>query len=759
MPELPEPLPGKATHLAQDVDLVQGYVSGCPYEDPHFKITFGRLRYRHFKPLHPVKPVSSDVPEPKPLDPKDTVPDQGGAGPLEMMTNDLDSLGVSGPRAEWDLEGKALVFAYGVTAEGADSLRLHADSGIWWHEDRVLYMEGHVEFHTSDWDVVFDSLILDLRDGSGRGVNPRLVIRNPSGLLGLGRGSLMQSVVRARELVFHPRRAVALEDDRPKAEFLTEEGEAHLGSLPIMDLPEKYTGETLDFFEGAKAGRNTRHGAFFFARLSLINRTIKIGNASIRARIMASENWYQKRGWGQGIDGKYSMALGGGEGRGKISFFGIHDKDRDRKVPFYGNQDRFWAHWIHRGETRRTWDWNFELSRESDPLVRPDFDRKVFRQDKPYQNRLFLAHKGPNHRLSFLTQARAEDFYREVDYLPSIQWEQIQQPLGDFVLEGRIQAANARINHAEPRHREAPSIRALRLDIDEQFSLPLPVGAFHLEPYLTGNATAYSRKAANDHDAQRSQGGVGMVAATRVTRGVYRFLPRIDAKRLFTPSVRAEDLPQIDEVDSRKARETVDFSWKHLMRSHVGTKPQDLWDLDLRITGFPHRDRDNDGRAWSDLMKRLNMRPHTRLSAFIDSRFDAIDQKYRLFNGGFTINPDSRVDIGTGADGREIFTGDPSNPTQGVGPMESWAFTFETRYSEDNPAIYVGQIDLIPRDKWRVSYAQEWRASPGPKVILHRIYADRDLHDWTLSFDYEIDTVDSTQSLAINLSPHGWGRF
>ena len=129
-------------------------------------------------------------------------------------------------------------------------------------------------------------------------------------------------------------------------------------------------------------------------------------------------------------------------------------------------------------------------------------------------------------------------------------------------------------------------------------------------------------------------------------------------------------------------------------------------------------------------------------------------------NAGFTINPNVSDDIGTGSNGREIFTGSISHPVQGRGRNAEWAYRMGFRYTDNNPSIITHQIDLVPRDKWRVSYAQEWEHDAGnSRVLLHRLKVNRDLRAWTLSFDLEWDREDDSQSASVNLTPHSFGKF
>ena len=242
---------------------------------------------------------------------------------------------------------------------------------------------------------------------------------------------------------------------------------------------------------------------------------------------------------------------------------------------------------------------------------------------------MYLAHKGDHHRLSFLAQIRAEEFVEEVDYLPRLQWDQLQLPIGKhLILEGHVQAANARINRAEELHKDAPSQRVQRLDVWQKLSMPTYLNEFNFEPYIIASSTLYDRRLDHDSTVNRTQEGVGAILSTRYIDGVYRFLPKIDYRQMFTPSIRARDLPQVDIIDARVARETIDVNLRFLMRGQRDGQKFDIWDFSTYFTAFPNAHRDNEDQYFSLVENRLKVNPHPKFTMDVTSKSDPHPHEY-----------------------------------------------------------------------------------------------------------------------------------
>ena len=136
----------------------------------------------------------------------------------------------------------------------------------------------------------------------------------------------------------------------------------------ITRISEDLNNSFYNWFAGFKAGRNSRQGVFIKSRINLLEGSTPLGkNGGIRYRFLGLENWYEHRGWGHGIEGRYSMKLGNAEAQGHLNFLGIYDEDRERRSKPYTDGHRFFGRWIHRGKIGHVWDWNWEFSRLSDP--------------------------------------------------------------------------------------------------------------------------------------------------------------------------------------------------------------------------------------------------------------------------------------------------------------------------------------------------------------------------------------------------------
>ena len=153
------------------------------------------------------------------------------------------------------------------------------------------------------------------------GWQPRLITRNPKGLLGLGRGTNLNAIVKAEMLKFTPSNQVLLERLPNKRDLIqVEHGEAHLGNTKLFKVSEKYEGQFYDFFDSFKAGKNSRHGLFLKSRINLIDQDFSFGHkGGLRLRVLGLEDWYEKRGIGHGAEGRYLFKYGNASARGTFN--------------------------------------------------------------------------------------------------------------------------------------------------------------------------------------------------------------------------------------------------------------------------------------------------------------------------------------------------------------------------------------------------------------------------------------------------------
>ncbi len=317
------------------------------------------------------------------------------------------------------------------------------------------------------------------------------------------------------------------------------------GPVPLFYIPYYSQGlgpsrPPLEF----DAGTQTDLGAYASLRYNLeLSREI-----SLYPHIEA----FTKSGLGGGVDGR--LDLFEGRGRGTFDSFYISDMNDSNTDEAGIDKDRGKLDFYYRQEL--PYDFTALIQEEyvSDREFLKTFDFDEFSERELPETFFNLERTGEHSVISFITRVRLVDYIDDIERLPQLRLELLEQRIGDTGLF--LSAANetAYLN-VEPHGAEsARNFSQARLAYPKRLWNWL-----ELVPFIEGDATYYSKTPMED-DEYRLSWETGVVSQARFQRVFNSPFPQYTAFRhLFVPTViyryrptpdeQPDELPQFDSID------------------------------------------------------------------------------------------------------------------------------------------------------------------------------------------------------------------
>jgi len=261
---------------------------------------------------------------------------------------------------------------------------------------------------------------------------------------------------------------------------------------------------------------------------------------------------FTKSGVGGGLDGR--LNLFDGSGRGKFDSFYISDMNDDNTDEIGVEQDRGKADIYYRQELPYDVTTLFQLEYITDSEFLKTFDFDDYTGRELPETFVNVERTGEHSVISFTVRERLVDYIEDVDRLPELRVDLLEQRIGDT---GLFFAATNDLAYLD---NESGGPQATRNFSRAQLGHPVRLWRWlGLAPFIGGDATYYSQTPAEE-DEYRVSWNTGIVAQTRfqkvygspfgrysafrhlvVPTATYRFRP--------DPDERPEELPQFDRVD------------------------------------------------------------------------------------------------------------------------------------------------------------------------------------------------------------------
>ncbi|MCK9614328.1 MAG: hypothetical protein M0R48_02355 [Candidatus Omnitrophica bacterium] len=323
-------------------------------------------------------------------------------------------------------------------------------------------------------------------------------------------------------------------------------------------------------------------------------------NDQQRGRIIL--DWYEKRGVGYGISHhveskKYGEAL--------VNYYNIEDDlyklgnreelfDRypERKSidPKYLQDDRYKAQFSHSWQPTENLSLLSEFNKFSDEFFMKDFFTREYEIEPHPLSYNLTTYSFPNSSLSLLTQARANHFFSEVEYLPQLEYDFYQQTLGQTGLY--FQSKTTAGSLAQKTANSGLGESSGRVYTNNVLSRPQNFfGWLYINPYIGNYSSFYSKTLVDEENIWRTTPTAGADVSTKLykifnTNFNFFGTPVKNMRHIVTPTityaytrpptVANSKIIQFDAIDNLARNETVTVTLYNKLQARNNEK---VWDF------------------------------------------------------------------------------------------------------------------------------------------------------------------------------------
>ena len=437
-------------------------------------------------------------------------------------------------------------------------------------------------------------------------------------------------------------------------------------------------------------------------------------------------DWYQKRGWGQGVDVNYDTKL---FGMGNAKYYHILDSDPTNASSVSSGQEAKDRSHI---EVRHKWDISpqdhvvMDFFRDSDATMRHDFFYREYDRETNPQSFLLYSHLFPMATFSFLEQPRVNTFDTMLEKKPELRLETINQKIGQtsFYFKDITTASN--LYNATANVSNTSSVS--RVDTVNQLSYIFRFVGLDFDPFVGYQNTYYSRGSLEKNALTREMFFTGMDVSTKffkiydthsnlwnlnIDQLRHVVTPSIQYRYQQEPSVDFSRLQQFDTIDTLERENMITFGLENKLQTKRGGVSVDL--MTLYMTSDYDLERNaTSGKGFQNLKYRFEFTPYPGYGFTSDAEYDTADKFFRTLDANFWVNI-GKTQAVLGYD-------------QAKGANGQMTASFTTPL---NPF-------------WKLNIYERFDVVTG--ILAEQQYIlDRDLHCWTMEF-----IIDQTQGNGVS---------
>ena len=542
----------------------------------------------------------------------------------------------------------------------------------------------------------------------------------------------------------------------------------HIHKLPVFYMPYYYRDFVHDWpWVHFGFGNSSVFGAFFLTDVGF--------NIRPSIDLILDLDHLSDRGPAGGVDLVYEN-----ERRiGYLDTYFIQDEGEDfAGVPLI-EEDRYRIKFRHRelltdtsvaslfenGEGRFAGRWTADLEYQqfSDMNFYTEFFEIESKTLKEPENRIFVRGHWDNASVSALGQARVNEFISltqseqrgsslfpaQTEYLPRLSFDLLSQPFWQdrllFTFGSEYSRARRRFDddaNLTGADRLADFREISRLDFQGELSAPFSASILHVEPFAFGRETFFEELLNTTQDDWRTVYGAGVRLSTEFWRtfdvvkpkwGINKFhhvvTPEITFTSVQEPDKKPEDLIFFDDVDTEQAVKKVTLNLRNVVQTKVGASTTNWLEFEVLTDFFLERDRDNNGKSWSDVETDLRWRPHPKVSLYNDNEFNTHLRVFETVNAGITLIP-----------------------------LSQYSVSASQRYSRatSNRTLFSASAQMTPKWGMSLSSDYEWRAR---EFFDIQVLARRTMHCWQLEFGLDIDQGKDDKTFFFFISPKAGGEY
>ncbi|MDP2924242.1 MAG: LptA/OstA family protein [Candidatus Omnitrophota bacterium] len=447
----------------------------------------------------------------------------------------------------------------------------------------------------------------------------------------------------------------------PRVKVIAKNMIMKVGEIPVFYFPYyshslKDKSFPLEIYPGSKGD----WGQYFLSRYRYHI------NDEQRGRIIF--DWYEDRGFGKGIEHKMESKK---YGQGLLNYYQLEDKlykpeNRDKLFnkyperrtidPKYLEDDRYKAQFFQAWKPIQNLSIKSEFNKFSDEFFMKDFFQQEYDiQPHPLSYNL-IDYSFPGSSLSLLTQARANKFFSETQYLPQLRYDFYNQNLGQSGIY--LQSTNT-AGYLEYKYAYSGlDYDSGRTFTHNVFNYPKTLGWLYINPYVGNYSAFYSKNIFGNEDIWRVafQSGIDMstklyktydidlaLLGTKIEKMHHVITPRINYGYLHPPTTPNSDLVQFDEIDNLTRSETVTFALDNKLQARNKEKTWDFVYFSPSIVyQVNKKDKlgilDRKGTYLSAIKSDLEIYPIEGISFNSDAEYDCAIDAFKSANLDMTVS-------------------------------------------------------------------------------------------------------------------------
>ncbi|MBI5873249.1 MAG: LPS-assembly protein LptD [Candidatus Omnitrophica bacterium] len=621
---------------------------------------------------------------------------------------------VNGDTVEFKSEGREVLAEGNVEIIYQES-KITCDKIRVFMDEKIAIADGHVKFTKQTGEqLTGETIVYDFGEQSGTLINSSVAMAPY-----YGRTDVMEKLSDTEFLLNnaelstcdlpHPHYKLKVrEADMKPGKSLTAKGiKVSILDVPIMYLPQ-YSQELTDkrprlmFTPGHRKNLGTYVlGSWRY----YLNQN---------ARGLLHLDWYQEKGWAEGIDLNYNTKL---FGEGNVKYYRIDQEDtREEVTESLRERDE-----RSRLELRHRWNITdrdhavLEFFKASDVDFRKDYFFREYEKEVAPRSFFLYSHVYENATLSFLGQPRVNDFESVVEKVPELKLETVNQKIGSAPLYYKSTTSMAHLMNTPAGSSVTADIS--RADTSNQLTYLFRFFSVDFSPFVGHRDTFYTHGLDSDEDLVRTMFFSGIDMSTKFFR-LFDFqtdfmnldihnirhvvTPSVQYRYQHEPSVNKSRLTQLDEVDALDRQNMVTLSLENKLQTKRSGQSVDLVTLILS-SDYNLKHAASLDSGFQNFRYDLEFKPYSWWELDSDAEYDTQLQFFR------TVNVDYWMNIGKSAT------------------------TLGYRFKHDESSQMTAGFTCPLNPFWKIGIYERFEFKTG-ELVEHEYRLERDMHCWIMEF-------------------------
>ncbi|HAJ57388.1 MAG TPA: hypothetical protein DCL35_06425 [Candidatus Omnitrophica bacterium] len=619
---------------------------------------------------------------------------------------------VNGDTVEFKSEGREIVAEGSVEIIYQES-KITCDKVRVFIDEKIAIADGHVKFtKESGEQLIGEAMVYDFGEQSGTLINSSVSMAPY-----YGKTELMEKVSDTEFLMNnaelstcdlpHPHYKLRVREAKmDPGKSLSAKGiSVSLLDIPIMYVPA-YTQELTDKRPRLMItpGRRKDLGTFLLGSWRYY--------LNQNARGLLHLDWYQDKGWAEGVDLNYNTKV---LGQGNVRYYRIDERDTRAEVPeaLRETDERSRLELRHRWAISERDHAVLEYFRSSDAEFRKDYFFREYERETAPKSFLLYSHVYPNATFSFLGQPRVNKFESVVQKVPEIKLETVNQKIAQTPFYYKSSTSFAHLMNAAANSGVTADVS--RTDTSNQLSYLFRFLSVDFSPFAGHRDTFYSRGIGTDEDLIRTMFFSGIDMSTRFFRLFdiktdfmnvdidklrHVVMPSIQYRYQDEPSVNKSRLTQLDEVDALERQNTVILSLENKLQTKRSGQSVDLLRLILSSDyGIGHTSTLDSG--FQNFKYDLEFKPYSWWELDSDAEYDIRRDLFKTVNFDYWMN---------------------------IGKSRS---TLGYRFKHDESSQVTAGFTCPLNPFWKLGVYERFEFKTGD-LVEHEYRLERDMHCWIM---------------------------